>query len=72
MSSSYIYTQQNEDEGEDAFSEMSMKERAKIERETVNLVAGRDKSKDRYGYNLKSERGAGGEDGDLFMCVGLC
>lgn len=37
----------NEDEGEDAFSEMSMKERAKIERETVNLVAGRDKSKDR-------------------------
>mmetsp|Transcript_22799 Transcript_22799/g.33433 ORF Transcript_22799/g.33433 Transcript_22799/m.33433 type:complete len:267 (+) Transcript_22799:50-850(+) len=37
----------NEDEGEDMFSEMSMKERAKIERETINLVAGRDKSKER-------------------------
>jgi len=40
-------TVKDEDEGEDKFSEMSMKERAKIERETVNLVAGRDKSKDR-------------------------
>lgn len=37
----------NEDEGEDLFSEMSMKERAKIERETVNVVAGRDKSQER-------------------------
>ena len=39
----------DEDEGEDKFSELSMKERAKIERETVNLVAGRDKSKEREG-----------------------
>jgi len=37
----------NEDQGEDIFSEMSMKERAKIERETVNVVAGRDKSEER-------------------------
>ena len=42
----------NEDEGEDLFSEMSMKERAKIERETVNVVAGRDKSQDRSEENL--------------------
>jgi hypothetical protein len=42
----------NEDEGEDLFSEMSMKERAKIERETVNVVAGRDKSQDRSEKNL--------------------
>jgi hypothetical protein len=42
----------NEDEGEDLFSEMSMKERAKIERETVNVVAGRDKSQDRSEEHL--------------------
>jgi len=37
----------SEDDAEDEFSQMSLKERAKIERETINQVAGRDKSDDR-------------------------
>jgi len=43
------YTTKDEDEAEQKFSELSLKERSKIERETVNRVRGTDKSDAREG-----------------------